>query len=58
MMIPDEEAQQLKAFIKALLGNLRMQYGLAMAELGLDPDTIIDVQQKTAAGMVEWLDRQ
>lgn len=56
-LIPDDEVQQLKDFIRALIGNLRMNYGVAMAEIGLNADQIISIQQKVAAANVEWLEK-
>lgn len=55
-MADAQEVAELKAFIRGLIGRLRMEYGSAMAVLGLDPEVIISVQQQAAAGMVEWLE--
>lgn len=56
MASQEEQHEALKAFIRALVGNLRMNYGRAMADLGIDADTIIGVQQAVAGDMVEWLE--
>lgn len=50
-----DEAEATKDFIKLLLRRTRMEYGMAMALEGFEPDVIIQVQRRVAEELSDWL---
>lgn len=52
----DDEATEIKTYIKNMVRTLRMEYGQAMALEGFGEDVIINVQQRVARELVSWLE--
>lgn len=50
------EADDLTNWFNAFRNRLRMEYGQAMSLEGFAPDIIASVQQRAAAGMLDWLE--
>lgn len=51
-----DEADKVRAFIRSLMVNLKMNYGNAMALAGIDPELIWDVHRIAHQGTLDWLD--
>lgn len=49
------ESDELRVFVKGLILNLRMNYGYAMTQAGLDPEVIINVHHMANSYMLDWL---
>jgi hypothetical protein len=51
----NDEAAEIKHYIKSLFRATRMEYAQAMTLEGLNDDLIINVQQRVAKGMIDWV---
>lgn len=54
-MIDPGEQTELRAFIRGLILNVRMNYGNAMALAGIDSDLIYEVHNTANQGVLDWL---
>lgn len=50
------EADELRAFVRGLINNIRMNYGNAMALVGIDHNLIYEIHREANQGMVDWLE--
>jgi hypothetical protein len=56
-MIPNDEAQELRQFIKSLILNIRMNYGYAMTQAGVEDAAIINIHHMANQKVAEWLEK-